>query len=47
MDSTLVRRRFLVMGFVLFLLGLVTGLAVPVLANPRMGVSAGGGAPAA
>ena len=28
-----------VLGLVLFLLGLLTGLAVPVLKNPRMGVS--------
>lgn len=29
----------LVLGLVLFLLGLLTGLAVPVLKNPRMGVA--------
>ncbi len=31
--------RFIFLGVLLFLLGLVTGLLVPVLANPRMGVS--------
>lgn len=29
----------LVLGLVLFLLGLLTGLAVPILKNPRMGVA--------
>lgn len=31
--------RLLQLGMVLFLLGLLTGFAVPVLANPRMGLS--------
>lgn len=31
--------RFIFLGFALFLLGLVVGLIVPLLANPRMGVS--------
>lgn len=35
MDRTLLR-----LGFVLVLLGLLTGLAVPTLANPRLGLSA-------
>lgn len=29
----------LVLGLILFLLGLLTGLAVPILKNPRMGVA--------
>ena len=29
----------LVLGLVLFLLGLLTGLAIPILKNPRMGVA--------
>jgi len=33
-------RRLLWHGFFLFLLGLVTGLIVPALTNPRMGLSA-------
>jgi hydroxylaminobenzene mutase len=33
-------RRLMFHGVLLFLLGLVTGLVVPLLANPRMGVTA-------
>ena len=32
-------RRLLQLGIILFLLGLLTGLAVPALANPRMGLA--------
>ncbi|MGB8330918.1 MAG: hypothetical protein WCE62_12395 [Polyangiales bacterium] len=32
-------RRLLQLGVVLFLLGLLTGLAVPAMANPRMGLA--------
>ncbi|MCG6537095.1 MAG: hydrogenase [Syntrophales bacterium LBB04] len=32
-------RRLISLGVVLFLLGLVSGLLVPILANPRMGLS--------
>jgi hydroxylaminobenzene mutase len=31
--------RLLALGLVLFLLGLLTGIAVPILKNPRMGVA--------
>ena len=34
------RRRLLWHGFFLFLLGTLTGLVIPMFANPRMGVSA-------
>ncbi|MEP0861994.1 MAG: hydrogenase [Ignavibacterium sp.] len=31
--------QLIVLGFVLFLLGLITGLLIPLFANPRMGLS--------
>ena len=34
-----VSRRLIFLGFLLFFLGLATGLASPLLANPRMGLS--------
>lgn len=37
--STDPARRLLQLGILLFLLGLLTGFAIPVLANPRMGLS--------
>jgi hydroxylaminobenzene mutase len=40
MDSTLVARRLKFHGVLLFLLGLLTGLLIPSLSNPRMGLSA-------
>ncbi|HTL93208.1 MAG TPA: hypothetical protein VL176_12735 [Steroidobacteraceae bacterium] len=40
MSTATVPRRLKFHGALLFLIGLVTGLLVPVLANPRMGVSA-------
>lgn len=43
MDATFVLksrgRRLMQLGFVLFLLGLLTGFLVPVMANPRMGLA--------
>jgi hydroxylaminobenzene mutase len=40
MDARETKRRLLFHAFLLFLVGLLTGLAIPVLTNPRMGVSA-------
>ena len=40
MDTTIVARRLKFHGVLLFLLGLLTGLAIPALSNPRMGLSA-------
>jgi (hydroxyamino)benzene mutase len=44
MDDKIQNKRYsewlLFLGILLFLLGLLTGLAVPVMANPRMGLSA-------
>ncbi len=40
MDPEEVKRRFIRNGIVIFLLGLLSGALVPVLTNPRMGVSA-------
>ncbi len=40
MDKSDYSRRLLWHGLLLFLLGLLTGLVVPMLANPRMGLSA-------
>lgn len=42
MSSTLAARlghRFIVMGILLFLVGLLTGLLMPLMENPRMGLS--------
>lgn len=40
MQTALISRRLKFHGVLLFLIGLLTGLAVPALSNPRMGVSA-------
>jgi hydroxylaminobenzene mutase len=40
METAVTARRLMFHGMLLFLLGLVTGLVVPALTNPRMGVSA-------
>jgi len=40
MDTTIAARRLKFHGVLLFLLGLLTGLAIPALSNPRMGLSA-------
>ena len=39
LDDQLISRKLLQFGIVLFLLGLVTGLLMPVFENPRMGLA--------